>query len=230
MSIIGPEHAPIQAEQPPEPRVVTLQAERGAEEPHGHQALSAHPTIPVVPTQLTERNQWVLWRYEGRNGKATKVPYQVSGRRAKADEPETWNTFEAVNCVWTEKPDRYDGIGFVFSESDPYVGIDLDNCLDESGNPKTWVRALIERFSDTYHEISPSGRGLKIWAGGMLNGPGRRVPYHDGWIEAYDRGRFFTVTGRRLAPSTPLRIEEHQLEISKLYSLIAAGRLKKVQE
>jgi putative DNA primase/helicase len=35
-----------------------------------------------VPDSLTELDQWVLWRYETRNGKPTKVPFQVSGKPA----------------------------------------------------------------------------------------------------------------------------------------------------
>ena len=35
-----------------------------------------------VPDDLIERDQWVLWRYEARHGKPTKVPYQVAGDRA----------------------------------------------------------------------------------------------------------------------------------------------------
>jgi len=33
------------------------------------------PNEIVVPDDLGERDQWVLWRYEERNGRATKVPY-----------------------------------------------------------------------------------------------------------------------------------------------------------
>ena len=38
------------------------------------------PTMPVrilAPDDLTERDQWVLWRYEERDGRTTKVPYHT---------------------------------------------------------------------------------------------------------------------------------------------------------
>ena len=35
-------------------------------------------TMPELPDDLTERDQWVLWRLETRNGKPTKVPYHLS--------------------------------------------------------------------------------------------------------------------------------------------------------
>lgn len=45
---------------------------------------------------------------------------------------------------------------------------DLDDCLDLEGNLKLWARGVVERFSDSYIEISPSGHGLKIWLRGEL--------------------------------------------------------------
>lgn len=39
------------------------------------------PPVPTfnlhVPDDLRERDQWVLWRNEARNGTQTKVPYAV---------------------------------------------------------------------------------------------------------------------------------------------------------
>jgi Primase C terminal 1 (PriCT-1) len=60
----------------------------------------------------------------------------------------------------------YQGLGFVFSKSDPFTGIDLDRCLTADGQVKPWAQGIIERFADTYMEISPSGLGVKIWARG----------------------------------------------------------------
>lgn len=117
----------------------------------------------VVPDDLRERDQWVLWRNEERNGKGTKVPYQVSGRRASSVDPGTWTSFEAVTDEWRRNPNRYAGLGFVFSASDPFCGIDLDDSLDAEAKVKPLARGIVERFGDTYMEISPSGAGLKIW-------------------------------------------------------------------
>lgn len=121
-----------------------------------------------VPDDLIERDQWVLWRYEARNGKPTKVPYQVAGDRADTTNPATWTTFEQALDALRAKQLPYIGLGFMFSKADPLTGIDLDDSLDEQGEVKTWARGIVERFSDTYIEISPSGCGLKIWARGSL--------------------------------------------------------------
>jgi putative DNA primase/helicase len=149
----------------------------------------SHPAI-VAPDDLTERDQWVLWRHEVRAGKTTKVPYQVNGRRADTTQPATWASFETVLNHWRGDSNHYAGIGFVFSKADPFTGVDLDDCLDAEGKVKPWARGIVERFADTYTEISPSGSGLKLWARGSLpaNLPGVQVG--DGQIEMYDQVRY----------------------------------------
>jgi putative DNA primase/helicase len=47
-----------------------------------------------IPKELTERPQWVLWRYEERAGKLTKIPYTQCGRRASSTDLTTWTTCE----------------------------------------------------------------------------------------------------------------------------------------
>jgi hypothetical protein len=176
-----------------------------------------------VPDDLTELDRWVLWGYETRKGKPTKVPYQVTGRHADSTDPRTWTTFEEAVGAWRRKQRRYAGIGFVFSREDGLAGIDLDNSLDEEGDVKVWARGVIERFSDTYTEISPSGRGLKIWTRGSLaaNLPGAKVG--DGQIEMYDHARYFAVTGRAFR-GAPIQVERHAGDLLMLYDRLAAGR------
>jgi hypothetical protein len=186
---------------------------------------SLSPSIPDfrVPDDLTERDQWVLWRYETRNGKPTKVPYQASGKPADSTNPATWTTFEEARRAWCRHRRRYAGLGSVFSKEDPLAGIDLDDSLDDQGDVKAWARGIIERFSDTYIEISPSGRGLKIWARGSLpaNLPGAQVG--DGSVELYDHARYFAVTGRAFRGAR-FEIEDHASDLLMLYERLTAGR------
>ncbi len=176
-----------------------------------------------VPSDLTELDQWVLWRYEARQGKRTKVPYQASGKPADSTNSGTWTTFEEALGTWCRNRQRYAGLGFVFSKEDSLAGIDLDDSLDEQGDLKAWARGIVERFSDTYIEISPSGQGLKIWARGSLpaNLPGVQV--EDGTVELYDHARYFAVTGRAFR-GAPLEIEDHACDLLLLYDRLTAGR------
>lgn len=98
-----------------------------------------------VPDDLTERDQWLLWRCE----RETKVPYSTTGRRASSTDPATWCSYDEALEVWRRHPQRWAGIGFVFHESDPFVGLDLDDSVDDHGNAKPWARGIGERFSAT---------------------------------------------------------------------------------
>lgn len=157
-----------------------------------------------------QRRQWVCWRYEERDGKKTKVPYApVTGRRASSRDPSTWGGYE--EAVRAAKERGMSGVGFVFTAEDDLCGVDLDGCLDpETGEIERWVQEIVEEL-DSYTEISPSGTGVHILLRARLpEGRNRK-----GRFEAYDRGRFFTVTGRHLS-GTPKTIEERQEALERV--------------
>ena len=85
-----------------------------------------------------------------------------------------------------------DGARVVLTDinSDGIAGIDLDHCLT-GGVLEPWAQQIVDRCPATYVEVSPSGTGLHIF-GRAIVGAGRR---RDG-VEVYDRGRYFTVTGK----------------------------------
>ncbi len=151
-----------------------------------------------VPEELRERPQWVCWRYEERDEKPTKVPYQPNGKRASVTDLMTWSGFE--HCVM-EAAHHFDGVGFVFSSADPFVGIDLDDCRDpETGAISEWAQKIIERVSEGYTEISPSGEGVHVIVEGTVRGGRTRKKVRVngevvGQVEMYGHSKFFTVTG-----------------------------------
>ncbi len=66
----------------------------------------------MIPEVLRAYPQWVGWRYEARDGKRTKVPYDAkTGERASSTDPSTWSTYEQARAV----KNHYDGLGFVFT-------------------------------------------------------------------------------------------------------------------
>jgi putative DNA primase/helicase len=159
-------------------------------------AITLTASLENIPEELTERDQWVCWRYEERDGKMTKVPKTYRGTAASSTDESTWTTFEyAVAAVGQTSGAGADGVGFVFSDDDPYAGIDLDECRDpETGNVEEWAREILKRVGpDAYIEISPSGTGIHIIVEGAVRDGGMRK----GNLEMYSRGRFFTVTGAR---------------------------------
>ena len=162
----------------------------------------------VADTQsMRDLRQWLCWRVEERDGKPTKIPYSpLTGARASSTNPESWTSYtEAVSAC---KERDYDGIGFVFTPEDDLCGVDLDGCLDpETGEIESWAQQIVEEL-DSYTEISPSGTGVHVLVRAKLpEGRNRK-----GRFETYDRGRYFTVTGKHLA-GTPQGIESRQEEL-----------------
>jgi hypothetical protein len=162
----------------------------------------------VADTQnMRDLRQWLCWRSEERDGKPTKIPYSpLTGQKASSMSAESWAGYEeAVKAV---REHGYGGIGFVFTPDDDLCGVDLDGCLDpETGEIEPWAQEVIEEL-DSYTEISPSGTGVHILVRGELPAGRNRK----GRFETYDRGRYFTVTGKHLL-GTPRAIESRQEEL-----------------
>ncbi|GAB7120077.1 phage NrS-1 polymerase family protein [Natrinema pallidum] len=158
----------------------------------------------ALPASLREREQWVCWKEEERDGKQTKIPVTPGiGAFASSTDPDTWDSFEtALEYVETGNAD---GVGFVFTDDDPIVGVDLDDCRDpETGDVDDAALDIIERL-DSYTEISPSGTGYHVLITGELpEGRNRR-----GSFELYDTARFFTVTGNHVE-ETPAHVARRQ--------------------
>lgn len=169
-----------------------------------------------VPDTLRQLDQWVAWRREVRDGRTTKVPYNaVTGKRASSTDHADWCSYDLADANAL----GYDGLGFVFVAGGGITGIDIDNCIDAAGTLKPWAEPIVRGFS-TYAEVSPSGKGIKLWAGGGLPAAkGTRRPYHDGAVEMYDHSRYFTVTGDVYGES-PLVVADRQKHVNRLWELI----------
>jgi Phage integrase SAM-like domain len=66
------------------------------------------------------------------------------------------------------------GVGRMFDPADGIIGEDFDHCLDDQGNiipdrdAEEWLPQL-----NSYSEISPSGRGVKVWVKANIDLEGR---------------------------------------------------------
>jgi len=176
----------------------------------------------AVPETLTEREQWIAWRYKFDTGRDewTKVPVDAdTGGFAKSTDSDTWTSFsEALDYHGRAGTDT-DGLGFVFSESGTVAGVDLDDCRDpDTGDLEPWADELLADVA-TYTEISPSGTGLHLYGLGFIPDGGNRADVSDGagHLEMYDSGRFFTVTGARV-DGTPDAVEQVNDEIADVHA------------
>jgi hypothetical protein len=157
--------------------------------------------LKAISSQLAERNQWVLWREEQRDDDSTKMPYQSNGNPASTTDPDHWMSPDEAEEAFAQGD--FSGAGYVFSPDDPFVGIDLDHCI-EDGDLKPWAQEIVDRL-DSYTEKSPSGDGVHIIVKGELPSGGNRREN----VEMYDAKRYFTVTGKHVE-GTPEEAKDRQ--------------------
>ena len=177
-----------------------------------------------IPLALRERNQWLVWKLELRGGKKTKVPYDAkTGAKAQWKDPATWATFaEALEGL--KKYPKMQGIGYLFTANDPFVGVDLDDCFGADGKLLEQQQVVVDTL-DTYTERSQSGNGVHAVAVGKLPDKHRRNGSIPG-LEMYDSARFFAVTGDRIA-GTPTTIEDRAAQVLAIHAQVFAEKLRK---
>lgn len=154
--------------------------------------------IENIPDSIREYDQWVCWKYysdqnSGRD-RRRKVPVNPrTGRFAKVTDRNTWTSLdEAVESATDHSP-HFPGIGFVFTEDDPFVGVDLDDCRNPvTGHLDPWGQEVVDRLG-SYTEVSPSKTGLKAIVTSNALIPSRRRSSPG--LEVYRSSRFFTITG-----------------------------------
>ena len=177
-----------------------------------------------VPHELKRLPQWVLWGYEERNGRRTKVPLRPNGRKASSTDPSTWCSYQRAITGLRERLGQFAGVGYVFSGNDPYSGFDLDNSLNQDGTLKPWAKNILSKFPGAYAEISPSSKGVKLWVRAKLPGPGKQFEIGGGQrVEMYDRARFFAVTGHLHGEPVGI-IGQYQAKAEALYDRLAKLR------
>lgn len=156
-----------------------------------------------VPQFLKDLPNWVVWKYETRDGEPTKVPYDVStGRRAEADNPNTWSTFEqAVEAADVLNGKDYEGIGFELMGTD-FAGCDFDGVLRD-GVAEPFTLDILKLLSNSYCEITPSEHGLRTIVRCAALPVGKRKfsknKYGPEIYSGSEGGRFLTITGKHFS-------------------------------
>lgn len=151
------------------------------------------------PSDLKRYDHYVYWKYEpdSNNPKKQKKPpiSPMTGNKCSVIDPTAWTSFETAVEFYGMRD--VDGIGLVLTEDMGLTVIDIDDCRnEESGKLNRFARKTMEMFP-SYTEVSPSGTGIHIFIWGRLPGKGLKT----GDVEAYDRERYMTVTGRHVKDS-----------------------------
>ena len=168
--------------------------------------------LPVIlaniPIELRKIPRWVMWSFvevgDAENKRWAKMPLQTTGRYASSTNPDTWTDFLSVEQAYNTS--KFDGIGFVFTEEDDLVGIDLDDVYDH--HTGSFINAAMQQLAtpiDGYMEISPSGTGVKIFTRSQSFASHAD---HSIGFEAYSKGRYFTVTGHHISGTIPAEAQD----------------------
>lgn len=159
-----------------------------------------------IPDELKALPQWVNWKEvsKGKSSKPDKLPLDPNRikKLASPTNKATWGSFDQAENNLDRKEVR--GLGFCLTNTDEYIVIDIDHCIDPNGNLHHIALFWAELF-DSYTEISPSGTGIHIFVkgeAGLLIGGGKRTKVKDCesglGFEIYQTARYFTVTGQPL--------------------------------
>ena len=134
-----------------------------------------------IPDALARLPNWVCY-----NG--SKVPFQGDIMLpASISNAKTWCDFQtALSHIGT----WYSHIGLALQV--PIVCIDLDHCIDETGQLSPLAMDILSHCEDAYIETSMSGSGLHIFTKGKL--PISGLNTGEG-LEIYQSRRFIVMTG-----------------------------------
>lgn len=147
-----------------------------------------------IPAELKQLKRWGVYKkiWKPERKKFTKIPINpMTGNGGKTNDESTWTDFKTALTAVSQL--NLDGLAFYFKP--PYIGIDVDNVADDieeftHGDTNNIVSDFM-KHTNSYSEISLSGKGLHIIVKGTINGEKRR---HKN-CEMYEDGRFFAMTG-----------------------------------
>ncbi len=183
--------------------------------------------LPSCLSPLTTTPRWVGWRWTPRpNGDMTKPLFRCAHPdfHAKSDDPRSWCGFALASATFNAG--RVDGVGYVTTQDEEHVFIDLDDCRNAvTGEIADWAQEYVEQ-ANSYTEITPSKEGLRIIGlrGHLARSihTGYKLP-SGGHGEIFFRAtRYVTVTGDQL-PGTPNILRD--IADVTLDLLMAAGKM-----
>jgi hypothetical protein len=186
--------------------------------PDGPGPFNGLPDHPAIQ-ELAGWRQWVAWRFEDRDGKPTKIPVNPrTGGNAISTNSGTWGTLQEAErrAIRGELP----GVGFVLTAADDFTGVDIDKAVDEKGDLAPWAAEIVA-LGETYTEVSPSGRGIRMIVRGKIPST---VKSDAAGVEIYRDKRYLTITGDHV-PNTPVDIRAAPRTLAALMARIEAAKL-----
>lgn len=146
------------------------------------------------PESLAAYRQFVVYKVvpsQTRPGKTDKIPIDPqTGALVSAHDPANW--LDAPTAAALVAAGVGHGIGFTFTENDPFFFFDIDGAVVD-GQWSELAAGFCEMFKGCFIEVSHSGTGLHII------GTAAAVPHgtrnKTGSLELYTKKRFAALTG-----------------------------------
>lgn len=183
-----------------------------------------------IPQELKEIAHWVPFKLEWTGSKYTKVPKDFMNGHTMGVTKKYSNrflSFEQALHYYLNSQYQFDGIGFVFTDQNNIMGIDIDDCYSD-GTLHDHAREILFS-SNSYAEFSPSHKGIHIiLKGKMGNGWRNKVPDKNTGItyEMYDDERYFTFTGTPIIQGRDKILEWEKEKLETIYNKFWASNVK----
>jgi len=146
--------------------------------------------LPEALVPLSAYRQFILWVMA--NDKKMPIDYRTGGV-GNAHDPAIWLSADEALQVAQAYGAGY-GVGFVFTEADPFFFLDIDKCLQPDNSWSPLAMDLMGRLPGAAVEVSQSGRGLHVFGRGTppVGHSNKNIGLG---IELYTKERFVALTG-----------------------------------
>ena len=149
------------------------------------------------PSPIRDLPAWLMWKFELTPGKAKpdKVPYYANGNKRNGTQGSPADIKQLVAFSEARKAAirmGYDGVGFATLEQWGICAVDLDNVIRDDGKVDAEVEPLLVQ---TYAEISPSGKGLRLLFSGNLGNAKDNATTAAYGLELFSTRGYVTFTG-----------------------------------
>jgi len=162
------------------------------------------PVWDSIPADLAARQQWLLWKFEAKEGQAKpgKIPYYVSGGRRTGGQGDDRDRQRLATLAVVRRAFErggWSGVGFAFLPDDGLIGIDIDGAIDPDSGQVSERCAAIIAACGSFTELSPSGKGVHI----IVQGTTETNKSNDIGLEVFCGRQFFTFTANRFPGTAP---------------------------
>lgn len=148
--------------------------------------------LPAAFKAMGEYSQFIVVKFIPDGEKFIKLPCTIAGVTANAHDPVNWLSASSAILAANLLGAGF-GVGFVFTENDPFFFLDIDGCVDGDGNYTTLSVNMLTTFTGAAIELSSSGHGLHVFGTGVC--PPHKSRNDKLHIEFYTSKRFVALTG-----------------------------------